>query len=424
VKPILSSFSFRQLLVTTALGLLLAQPAWAAATYTVLHNLNGTDAVGPWGGVTLDAAGNVFGPAVEGGGSGCDGYGCGSVFELMPQGGGDWIFSVLWEFGSGMNGAVPYGGVILDSSNNLYGTTTTDGPHNGGTAFKLVLRKDGWSLKTLYAFCSKPGCPDQGTLARLAWGTKGELYGTTAGGGTDGGQAFELLPTPKGWSDIRIHKFHYSTYGNPAPGGSNPYAGLIVDAAGNLYGTTRGGGKGYGVVFELTPAPGGGWTEAVLHRFDSFPNDGRIPGWGALFRDDSGSLYGTTSQGGRNICYAGCGTIFKLTEGDNGRWKETVLYNFRSGATGFSPNTGAVMDGSENLYGTTDYGGYGDCGVIYKLAPQPTGKWAYTVLHTFGHGDDGCMPEGNLAIDQNGNLYGGTVLGGAYGAGVVFRLRP
>lgn len=135
--------------------------------------------------------------------------------------------------------------------------------------------------------------------------------------------------------------------------------------------------------------------------------------------DGTGNLYGTTQGGG---CCGG--VIYKLTLQPDGHWKEKILYEFKGGAKGYLPNAGVVMDKAGNLYGITDAGGYGDCGVIYKLAPQPTGKWAYTVLHTFGQGDDGCMPEGNLAIDQYGNLYGGTVLGGAYGAGVVFQLTP
>jgi len=118
--------------------------------------------------------------------------------------------------------------------------------------------------------------------------------------------------------------------------------------------------------------------------------------------------------------------VFKLTPQSGGRWKETILYNFQKGVTGFSPNAGVVMDKAGNLYGTTDYGGDPscDCGVIYKLAPGPKGKWAYTVLHEFGIGNDGGVPEGNLVMDSKGNLYGGTVLGGTYGGGVVFELTP
>jgi uncharacterized repeat protein (TIGR03803 family) len=112
-----------------------------------------------------------------------------------------------------------------------------------------------------------------------------------------------------------------------------------------------------------------------------------------------------------------------LTKGANGGWRDTILYNFKAGPTGSTPNAGVVMDKAGNLYGTTDYGGSGsECGVIYRLAPNK-GKWEYTVLHTF-EGLDGCLPEGNLVLDKKGNLYGGTILGGNTGYGVVFEVTP
>lgn len=131
--------------------------------------------------------------------------------------------------------------------------------------------------------------------------------------------------------------------------------------------------------------------------------------------DKAGSLYGTTSGGG---CCGG--VVYKMTPEGDGRWQETILYEFQGGASGYEPNAGVVMDEAGSLYGTTDYGGSG-CGVIYRLAPKTNGRWEYTVLHTF-EGIDGCVPEGNLVLDQRENLYGGTVLGGTTGNGVVFEL--
>jgi len=174
-------------------------------------------------------------------------------------------------------------------------------------------------------------------------------------------------------------------------------------------------------VYELSPEPGGKWKETVLHRFDNNGKDGYTPGSGALFMDRSGSVYGTTEVGGS----AGYGTLFKLARETKGGWKETILYNFSSGSGGNLPNAGVVMDKAGNLYGATPFGGGpSGCGVLYKLAPTAKHKWKYSVLHTFGEGYDGCVPEGNLVIDSKGNLYGGTVLGGAYGAGTVFELTP
>ena|SRR5271165_540751 len=420
-------------------------PAQAPPKYKVLQSLDGA----PWGGVMLDPSGNVYG-TTAGGGSGNCRYGCGTVFELSPLPGGNWVFSVLYDFTGGTDGEAPYGTLVVDASDNIYGTTTSGGQYNAGTAFELVAGPDSWTETTIYAFCpkiGKSGCEDGGgTQAGLAWDQEGNLYGTKSGGGTVGGEIFELAPGSGGWSEAILHRFQPSYYRHPAPGGSNPYAGLILDASGNLYGTTAEGGancSGWscGVVYELTRKSGGGWKEIVLHRFHSDGKDGVTPGWGALFMDGSGSLYGTTRGGGVNECGGGpdppdgpragqplkaignCGTIFRLTKAVDGRWKETILYSFKSGSTGSSPNTGLVMDRSGTLYGTTDYGGSSSgCGVIYKLAPHPKGKWEYTVLHSFT-GNDGCLPEGNLVLDQKGNLYGGTVLGGG-GYGVIFELTP
>jgi uncharacterized repeat protein (TIGR03803 family) len=422
MKPKLSLFSFRQCLVTTVLGLLVAESAWAGTSYTVLHNFNGTDGEGPWGGVVVDHAGNVYGTG--GGGMGDCRGGCGVVFGLA-QTNGEWAYSVLYDFVSCDSGCYPQGTPLIAAA-GVYGTTV-GGPHYpGGAVFELTQGFTGWSETLLHAFCPTQECKDGAVpFAGVITDGSGNLYGTTAGGGPHGGGVvFRLAPGRGGWKETVIHGFHPSYYNQPAPGGTGPYAGLIVDSVGNLYGTTANGGalcNGWscGVVYELKPLPGGGWKEVVLHRFHNNGTDGSTPGWGALYMDAAGILYGTTQSGGS---YAG--VIYKLKRDSDGQWKETILYDFKSGVTGNGPNAGVAMDGSGNLYGTTDYGGYGDCGVIYKLAHKPTGKWAYTVLHTFGHGDDGCLPEGNLVIDQKGRLYGGTVLGGAYGAGVVFELTP
>jgi len=415
---------FRRLLAVAILGVLWAQLAWAAPKYRVLHNFNGTDGEGPWGGVVVDHAGNVYGTG--GGGTGDCRGGCGVVFGLA-QTNGDWAYSVLYDFVSCDSGCAPYGRPLVLGSGSVYGTTT-GGPHYpGGAVFELTPGFSGWSETLLHAFCPTPECKDGGDpIAGVITDGSGNLYGTTPSGGPHGGGVvFKLASGRNGWMETVIHAFYPSYYNQPAPGGTNPYAGLISDAAGNLYGTTWtggiacAGGNSCGVVYELTPKYGGGWKEKVLHRFRGNYNDGVNPGWGALLMDASGALYGTTTGGGCCI-----GVVYKLTPQPDGHWKERILYQFKGGAKGYGPNAGVVMDKVGNLYGITDAGGYGDCGVIYKLAPQPTGKWAYTVLHTFGQGDDGCLPEGNLAIDQDGNLYGGTVLGGAYGAGVVFQVTP
>jgi uncharacterized repeat protein (TIGR03803 family) len=180
-------------------------------------------------------------------------------------------------------------------------------------------------------------------------------------------------------------------------------------------------------VYELTPSPGGTWTETVLHSFGSLVNDGQTPGPEQLAFDRFGNLYGTTENGGANLCFGtiGCGTVFKLTRRPNGEWKETILYDFDSGPNGSLPSSGLYVDRAGNLYGETGSGGSAacGCGVIYKLTRGEGGAWTYSVVHTF-QGTDGAGPGGGLISDGKGHLYGNTVVGGSGGAGVVFELTP
>jgi uncharacterized repeat protein (TIGR03803 family) len=407
-----------RVLALAALVLTAVLEARAAPVYKVLHHFNGTDGVGPYGGVVLDAIGNLYGASGNGGDGSCR-YGCGLVFEMMPRSGNNWTFGALYDFTGGADGAYPNGGLILDASGDVYATTTSGGAHKAGTAFELSPGSDGWTLTTLYAFCPKVGCGDGGgTETGLTRDRTGNLYGVKPYGASGNhGAVFELTPGSGGWREKLLHRF-----GLKKGDGEDPYAGLILNPSGSLYGTTNGGGNpcggpSCGTVYELTPLPGGGWKEAVLHRFNG--RDGQWPGSGALFMDGSGGLYGTTTNGGS---YGG--VVFKLTPKGNGRWKDTTLYEFQGGASGWLPGAGVVMDKAGNLYGTTDGGGSSGCGVLYRLAPSARGKWTYRVLHTFGQGSDGCEPEGNLTIDSKGNLYGGAVLGGEYGYGVVFELTP
>jgi uncharacterized repeat protein (TIGR03803 family) len=205
--------------------------------------------------------------------------------------------------------------------------------------------------------------------------------------------------------------------------------GVIFDAAGNLYGTTSEGGAGVGVVFQLKHRANGTWTEKVLHSFQG--PDGSRP-QSELILDAAGNLYGTTYYGGASGSGCGgfgCGTVFRLTPHANGQWSETVLYSFH-GTDGFKPVSGVVYDAVGNLYGTTPYGGIPGgcsgtgCGLIFQLVPHKNGTWTENVLHRFGKGKDGSVPWGGLIFDATGNLYGTTESGGAYGYGTVFELVP
>lgn len=206
--------------------------------------------------------------------------------------------------------------------------------------------------------------------------------------------------------------------------GSNPMGALVADRAGNLYGTTAEGGSsncptGCGTVFRLTPpaAQGGSWTETVLYRFTT-GSDGAAPESNLIF-DAAGSLYGTTAGGGDA---SSDGTVFRLTppSAPGGAWSETVLYRFTGHSDGKVPLAGLVFDQNGNLYGTTVFGGTTSAGIVFQLTPQATegGAWTETVLHTFGHGNDGLDPEAGLIFDNRGALYGTTI------TGTVFKLSP
>jgi uncharacterized repeat protein (TIGR03803 family) len=272
----------------------------------------------------------------------------------------------------------------------------------------------------LYSFCSWTNCTDgRQPQAGLIFDAAGNLYGTTAFGGYYGlqtgyGTLFELTPAGGGsWTEQVVHNFNHDF-----TDGDEPYAGLIVDAAGNLYGTTSGGGTiGYGTVFELTPTGGGTWTE-VLHSFGD-GTDGLYP-WAGLIFDAAGNLYGTTSEGGT---YDG-GTVFELTPAAGGGWTEKVLHSFGNGNDGAYPHyAGLIFDAAGNLYGTTSGGGTYGGGTVFELTPAGGGSWTETVLHSFGNGTDGAEPYAGLVFDAVGNLYGTTLGGGTYNYGTVFELQ-
>jgi uncharacterized repeat protein (TIGR03803 family) len=344
---------------------------------------------------------------------------------------------VLYSFGAQMDdGNSPYAAPIFDAKGNLYGTTGNGGDADEGTVFQLTPTADGaWTEKTLYRF----GATNVDGLwpeAVLIFDAKGNLYGTTIGGGDHGnGTVFELLPKGDGaWAEKTLYSF-----GASSTDGMTPTGGLVFDAKGNLYGTTfsirayTNGDNVGGTVFELTPETDGAWTEKVLYRFGATSKDGNGPESGVI-SDAKGNLYGTTYYGGAN----GGGTAFELSPAADGSWKEKLLYSF--GATsldGAAPDAGLIFDSKGNLYGTTEFGGayyvpYNrDPGTVFELAPAPGGDWTKKLLHSFCatnppgyYCTDGEGPGSDLAIDAAGNLYGTTEFGGVHGIGTGFELTP
>ena len=388
--------------------LALVSSAWAAPKYKVLHAFGkGTDGAGLWSSVVMGPRGDLFGTTSGGGDPQCE---CGVVFEITPRSDGSWSEKVLHRF-HGTDGAAVFGGIILDSQGNLYGTTAGGGTAHYGTVFELSPHTRGWKETLLYSFPQPPTshgcCPKAAPVLDAA----GNLYGTA-------GYPFVLRHGVNGWSETALHIFCKNN------DGCEPWAGLIWDRAGNLYGTTQHGGNNYkqcggcGTVYELQHLSDGTWRESIIHNFGVSHNDGGFPSNGALVFDHSGNLYGTTS--------AGTGLVYKLVRDKNGRWRESIVHRFPGGTEGDHPNGGVVFDKSGNLYGTTFYGGDAQCqcGLIYQLSPQAGGQWKYTVLYRFTGFVDGANPAGNLVVDAQGNIYGGTVGGSPYGGGVAFEITP
>ena len=364
------------------------------ATETVLHSFGATatDGATPSAGLIMDSSGNFYGTTETGGPNNV-----GTVFKITPTG----TESVLHSFGAtATDGTLPFAGLVMDGSGNLYGTTTGGGvptgvgAHSQGTVFKIT---PAGTETILYSFTggSDGGNPEAGLLMDSG----GNLYGTTQqGGSSNDGTVFKL--TPAGNKTI-LHSFAGGA------DGSGPLAALIMDGGGNLYGTTTvGGSSNNGTVFKLTPAG----NETILHSFAGGA-DGSGPRAG-LIMDSSGNLYGTTYQGGSS----NNGTVFKITPSG----AESVLHDFGATATdGTLPLAGLIMDGNGNLYGTTSLG-VGSEGTVFKITPAGT----ETILYTFTGGSDGGSPEAGLVMGSNGNLYGTTYAGGAGSLGTVFEITP
>ncbi len=389
---------------------------------TVLHSFTGSpDGVVPYGSTLVrDAQGNLYGTTAYGGDASCSsgiGIGCGTVFKVDATG----KETVLHSF-IASDGLNPNAGLVLDAQGNLYGTTSAGGTHGDGAVYKL----DTTGKETvLYSFGGTAGDGLQ-PYAGLVRDTQGNLYGTTFDGGNTTspctsfggcGTVFKVDTTSK---ETVLYRFT-GTGGD----GANPMAGLVRDAQGNLYGTTYSGGTyGNGTVFKLDTTG----KETVLYSFTGTGGDGAGPR-GGLVLDAEGNLYGTTGAGGSAECgSSGCGALFKLdTTG-----KETVLFSsFGEEHNGWGPYGNLIRDAEGNLYGTTFGGGSGSscehgCGTVYKVDTSGNG----TVLYNFAGGADSAFPDAGVISDAQGDLYGTTrgvdwaQGGSASGGGTVFKLTP
>ena len=312
---------------------------------TVLHSFSGgTDGAGP-NAELINSPYGYYGTTTAGGA-----YGNGTVFLVNGK-----KETVLYSFAGGADGADPQAGLVLDAAGNLYGTTSAGGANGNGTVFELAppLTKPGkWTETILYSFGG--GTDGVTPVGGVSFDAAGNLYGTTSAGGVYGyGTIFQLVPGTV-WTENILHSFQ------DGDDGAVPYADLISDSSGNFYGAaTEGGNGGGGTIFELTPA-GGSWTFSVIYS---------VPGWGIsgsyrkVVLDASGNLYGTTHCDGDH----NAGTVYELTP-TGGSWTYTVLYNFTGGRDGLYSFSNLVVRGGK-VYGTTKYGGANGNGVVFEVTP-------------------------------------------------------
>jgi len=394
----------------------IAIASWAADNESVVYNFTGgNDGGKPAAQLVFDGAGNIYGTTVIGGL-----HGCGTVFQLSLSD-NKWQETVLYNFDCFGTGKNPYGGVTLDSSGSLYGTTVAGGSggvctgDGCGVVYQLTKSGDTWSETVLYNFTG--GDDGFGPGGAVVFDKQGNLYGTTPDGGAYAeGVVYQLAPNQQQWKQTVIHAFTGGDDG--AVGSLGP---LLLDATEGLSGVTElGGAYGAGAAFRLS-ASGDTWSYTILYAFQGQPDAG-FP-YGGLIADSHGRLYGTTYFGGTS----GLGSVFEIGAGATVRtpWKESVLYSFQGDTDASFPTSTLVFDGAGNLYGTSSTGGNPscDCGTIFKLAPSP-GGWNESVLHSFGGSGDGASPNYGLTPDGKGNYFGVTPVGGTSGQGVVFQMTP
>ena len=321
------------------------------------------DGANPQGRVIFGPDGALYGTTSYGGqtGEGCgdEEPGCGTVFKLSPQPTFCKSFTCNWQetqlhnFAGPSDGDLPRGEIAFDTAGNLYGATELNGPGGWGTAYELTPAHGTWTLTILHGFMERGDGANP--MGGVQLDSAGNVYGTTNLGGIgQAGTAFQLVPSGSNWTLNTIANFNYNS------GGFALFAGLIVGPGDNLYGGTADGSP-YGLVYELSPS-NGSWIYSTLYAFSyQF-----CCGVGAnLVMDSAGNLYGTTLGYGGDDIY---GTVFKLTP-SNGGWTYTDLHDFTNGSDGGYPVSSVVLDSSGNLYGTASQGGSDGYGTVWEITP-------------------------------------------------------
>jgi uncharacterized repeat protein (TIGR03803 family) len=389
----------------------------SAQTFTTLHTFTvEPDGENPFGGLVADGKGNYYGTTEHGGT-----HSYGTVFELSPPAAGSsrWTETVIWNFAGGTDGTTPSFQLVMDAKGNLYGEAQAGGNETCGcgNVFVLVPPKSSggnWSKRILYVATGRGGADLYGGLIL---DSTGALYGIEPyGGDSIQGLAFKIAPAAGGgYTTTTLYNFGATTTDS-----EQPFGPLTLDSSGSLYGvSTFGGASNLGTVYKLSPPTGGGtWTNTILYSFPG-TNAGCYP-QGNLILDTTGKLYGqATGCGGT----ANMGVIFRLTPAGSGPWTESVLHTFSS-TDGGGVYPSLSLDGKTNVFYGTSFSG-GVSGVVFQLKPPESGSgiWIETVLHTFLGASDGNAPLGPIVWDANGVLYG-TAYYGADGDGTAFSIKP
>lgn len=409
-------------------AILTISPGAQAQTYHVLYTFTGgADGHSPDSGVIVDESGTVYGVSAGGGSTNCA-AGCGTVFRLM-QHGSSWLFATLYSFHGAPDGYLPVG-VVKGPDGTLYGATLAGG--QGSCAFGTNGCGTVFNLRPPATFCHSVFCPWNETVlyrfkgsasgdgafpsnGTFAFDGSGNFYGTASEGGTHTyGTVFKMTRSQGSWTESTLYSFN----GAGPSGWGYPESGPLLDASGNIYGTTALQTQfAGGVAYELSPS-GGGWSVNVLHAFQCSGMEGCVPG--GLIRDTLGNLYTITSSGG----VSGGGTADELLASQT--WSLDTLFSFPGGG-GTGPQGTLAMDAAGNLYGATDAQGTFGAGTVFKLTPSADG-WNMTVLYNFTGGADGGYPVSGVVIDSHGNIFGTTNAGGsgvcARGCGVVWEITP
>ncbi|HEX8814631.1 MAG TPA: choice-of-anchor tandem repeat GloVer-containing protein [Terriglobales bacterium] len=428
-----------RLCLSIALGALaLCSTHSLAATYKVIYSFQGgADGQTPYSDLVADSSGNLYGTTTNGGNLAfCNGSGCGTVFELKRSEGGGWEHKVLYSFGNSPDGELPKGGLVLDEAGALYGTTAAGGANGWGTVFKAApTPRGGWQETVIYSFTGN--ADGYVPTADLTIDKSGNIYGTTTGGnlycasgqGSNGcGAVFELTPQANGsWVETTIYTFDG---GN----GATPSSGIVLDSAGNLYGTTYYGGgaagcgtnwravpPGCGIAYKLSLS-GNNWLETIPYAFTRGGGFGLYPTGGIVFANPN-LAYGITQSGGD-----GYGTVFELIRTKE-EWQQRDRHIFYGTPDGVTPVGRITPVGENDLFGVTQAGGSDGQGVVFELQHLPAGS-KEIIIHSFSAtGGDGTGPQSGLTLGPQDHLYGTTSAGGSGsackdGCGTVYDVAP